>query len=151
MLKNVPAVQETWNQSLARTYPLKKGMATHYSIPIWRIPWTIEPDGLQSMGSKRVAQGWATHTFTFISSVQALSHVWLFVTPMDCNRPGLPVHHQLLELAQTHVHRVSDAIQPSHLLLSPSPAFSLSQNQGLCQGVSSLHQVAKVLEFQLQN
>ena len=71
--------------------------------------------------------------------------------PMDCSTPGLPVHHQLPELTQTHVHRVSDAIQPSHPLLSPSPpAFNISQHQGLFQGVSSLHQVAKVLEFQLQ-
>ena len=54
--------------------------------------------------------------------------------PMDCNIPGFPVHHQLLELAQTYVHRVSDAIQPSHPLLSPSPpAFNLSQHQGLLQ------------------
>ena len=66
--------------------------------------------------------------------------------PMDCSTPGLPVHHQLLELAQTHVHRVGDAIQPSHPLLSPSPpAINLSQHQGLFQGVSSSHQVAKVL------
>ena len=70
---------------------------------------------------------------------------------MDCSMPGFPVHHQLLELAQIHVHRVSDAIQPSHPLSSPSPAFNLSQHQGLFQWVSSLHQVAKVLEFQLQH
>ena len=72
--------------------------------------------------------------------------------PMDCSRPGLPVHHQLLELTQTHVHRVGDAIQPSHLVSSPSPpVFNLSQHQGLFKWVSSLHQVAKVLEFQLQH
>ena len=60
--------------------------------------------------------------------------------PMDCSTPGLPVHHQLLEFTQTHVHRVGDAIQPSHPLLSPSPpAFNLSQHQGLFQQVSSLH------------
>ena len=71
---------------------------------------------------------------------------------VDCSRPGLPVHHQLLELAQTHVHRVCDAIQPSHPLSSPSPpAFNPSQHQGLFKWVSSLHQVAKVLEFQLQH
>ena len=67
--------------------------------------------------------------------------------PMDCSTPGLPVHHQLPEHAQTHVHRLSDAIQPFHPLLSPSPAFNLSQHQGLLQWVSSLHQVARVLEF----
>ena len=70
--------------------------------------------------------------------------------PMNRSMPGLPVHHQLPEFAQTHVHRVSDAIQPSHPLLSPSPpALNLSQNQGLFKWVSSSHQVAKVLEFQL--
>ena len=54
--------------------------------------------------------------------------------PLDCSAPGFPVHHQLLELAQTHVHRVSDAIQPSYPLSSPSPpAFNLSQHQGLFQ------------------
>ena len=71
--------------------------------------------------------------------------------PMDCNTPGFPVLLHLLEFAQTHVHWVGDAIQPSCPLLSPSPfAFNLSQHQGLFQWVSSSHQVAKVLEFQLQ-
>ena len=72
--------------------------------------------------------------------------------PMDCSTPGFPVHHQLLELAQTHVHWVGDAIQPSHPLSSPSPpTFNLSQHQDLFKWVSSLHQVAKVLEFKLQH
>ena len=72
--------------------------------------------------------------------------------PMDCSTPGLPVHHQLPDFTQTHVHWVGDAIQPSHPLSSPSPpAFSLSQHQGLFQWVSSSYQVAKVLEFQLQH
>ena len=72
--------------------------------------------------------------------------------PMNCSMPGLPVHHQLPESTQTHVRRVSDAIQPSHPLSSPSPpAFNLSQHEGLFKWVSSLHQVAKVLEFQLQH
>ena len=66
--------------------------------------------------------------------------------------PGFPVLHHLPEFAQTHVHWVSDAIQPSHSLLSPSPsAFNLSQYQGFFQWVGSLHQVAKVLELQLQH
>ena len=72
--------------------------------------------------------------------------------PMNCSMPGLPVHHQLLDLTQTHVHQVGDAIQPSHPLLAPSPpAFNLSQDQDLFKWASSLHQVAKVLEFQLQH
>ena len=70
----------------------------------------------------------------------------------DSSMSGFPVLHHLLELTQTHVHWVGDAIQPSHLLSSLSlPAFSLSQHQGLFQWVSSSYQVAKVLEFQLQH
>ena len=70
--------------------------------------------------------------------------------PMNLSTPGLPVHHQLPEFTQTHVHRVSDAIQPSYPLLSPSPpALKPSQHQSLFQWVNSLHEVAKVLEFQL--
>ena len=71
--------------------------------------------------------------------------------PMDCRTPGFSVHHQLLEFTQTYVHHVSDAIQPSHPLSSPSPDFNLSQHQGLFKWVISSHQVAKVLEFQLQH
>ena len=70
---------------------------------------------------------------------------------MNCSIPGFPVLHQLLELAQTHVHLVGDAIQPSHALLPPSRVFNLSQHQGLFQLVSSSQWVAKVLELQLQH
>ena len=97
----------------------------------------------------------------FRSHTQTTASWWLssvdqscptLCNPMNCSTPGLPVHHQLLESTQTHVHRVDDAIQSSHLLSSPSPpALNLSQHQGLFQWVSSLHQVAKVLEFQLQH
>ena len=72
--------------------------------------------------------------------------------PMNHSMPGLPVHHQLPEFTQNHVHWVGDVIQPSHPLLFPSPpAFNLSQHQGVFKWVSSSHQVAKVLEFQLQH
>ena len=71
--------------------------------------------------------------------------------PMDCSMSGFPVHHQLPEFTQTHVHWVGDATQPSHPLSSPSPpTINLSQHQGLFKWVNSLYQVAKVLEFQLQ-
>ena len=71
--------------------------------------------------------------------------------PMDCSTPGFPVHHQPPEFTQTHVHSVGDAIQLSHPLSFPSPlALNLSQHQGLFKWVSASHQVAKVLEFQLQ-
>ena len=70
--------------------------------------------------------------------------------PMDCSMPGSPVLQHLPEFAQIHVHSVGNVIQPSRPLSSPSPAFNLSQHQGLCQWISSLHQVAKVLELQHQ-
>ena len=83
-----------------------------------------------------------------ISPVQSRSRVRLFVTPLDCRTPGLPVHHQLPELAQTHAHRVDDAIQPSHPLSSPyPPAFNSSQRRVLFQRVGSSHQVAKCWSF----
>ena len=72
--------------------------------------------------------------------------------PMNRSTPGLPVHHQLPEFTQIHIHWIGDAIQPSYPLSSPPPpAFNLSQHQGLFQWVSSSQQVAKVLEFQLQH
>ena len=86
-------------------------------------------------------------------SVQFSSVTQLCLTlcnSMDCSTPGLLVHHQLPEFTQTHAYWVGDAIQPSHPLLSPSsPTFNLSQHQGLFKWVSSSHQEAKVLEFQL--
>ena len=89
------------------------------------------------------------------SSIQFSSVAQLCPTlcdPVNRSTPGLPVHHQLPESTQTHVHQVGDAIQPSHPLPSPSsPAPNPSQHQGLSQWVSSSHEVAKVLEFQLQH
>ena len=88
-----------------------------------------------------------THEYTGIFSSVSRSCPTL-CDPMDCSMPGLPIHHQLPEFTHMHVHWVSDAIQPSHPLSSPSPpAFNLSQHQGLFQWVSSSHEVAKVLEF----
>ena len=91
--------------------------------------------------------------YSHTDSIQFSSVAQLCLTlcnPMDCSMPGLPVHHQLPEFTQIHVHRVSDAIQPSHPLSSPSPpAPNPSQHQSLFQWVNSSHEVAKVLEFQL--
>ena len=85
-----------------------------------------------------------TYTTVQFSSVSQLSLT--LCDPINCSMPGLPVQHQLPEYTQTHVHWVGDAIQPSH-----PPAFNPSQHQGLFQWVSSSHQVAKLLEFQLQH
>jgi len=87
-----------------------------------------------------------------VAIVQSLSCVWLFVTPKDCSTQDFPVLHCLPKFEQTCVYWDDDAIQSSHPLLSPSPpAFSLSQHQGLFRWVSSLQQVAKVLELQIQH
>ena len=94
------------------------------------------------------------------SSIQSVSQSVSSVTqsclilcdPMNRSTPGLPIHHKLPQFTQTHAHPVSDAIQPSHPLLSPSPpAPNPSQHQGLFQWVNSWHEVAKVLKFQLQH
>ena len=182
MVKNLPALQETWVQSLSQEDTLEKGMATHSRILARRISWTEELGRLHSMGSQRVRHD-ITNTFTFtgqkwiwvfvvlscsprfqwsarfwkmrpqFSSVQFISVAQscpILCDPMNHSTPGLPVHHQLLRFNQTHVHWVSDAIQPSHPLLSPSPpAPNPSQHQSFFQWVNSSHEAAKVLEFQL--
>ena len=89
------------------------------------------------------------HMYQFRSVTQSCP---TFCDPMDCCTPGFPILHQLVELAQTHIHQVDDAIQPSHPLSSPSsPAFNLFQHQGLFKWVRFSHQVDKVLEFHIQH
>ena len=136
--------------------------------------WNSKPQKEESLGRNTDHYGCSSSSFIF-QLLQLHSAFWLLTNfsktsiinfssvqfsrsvcptlcdPMNRSMPGLPVHHQLPESTQTHVHRVGDAIQPSHPLLSPSPpALNLSQHQGLFKWVSSSHQVAKVLEFQLQ-
>ena len=210
-VKNLPAMQdvsqETGILSLGWEDPLKEGMAVHSGVLAWRIPWTEEPSGLQSMGLQRVRHDWSDWAGTRIlywlpwwlsgkesacqetrvwslgqedplekemathSSILGKSHdqrslagysPWgkksqiqlsdsvqfssvaqscpTLCDPMNHSTPGLPVHHQLLEFTQTHVHRVNDAIQPSHPLLTPSPpTFNLSYHQDIFKWVSSSH------------
>ena len=112
-------------------------MQAVFSAPVYPI----------STGKARCASLSVTELTHFSSLVQSCATLW---DPMNPSTPGLPVHHQLPEFTQTHVHRVGDAIQPSHPLLSPStPVPNPSQNQGLFQWVNTSHEVAKVLEFQL--
>jgi len=75
LVKNLPEMQETWVQSLGQKVPLEKEMATHSSLLAWRIPWTREPGGLQSIGLQRVRHDRATNTFTFIHTVQHLAFI----------------------------------------------------------------------------
>ena len=117
----------------------------------------IEPRKRQL--KKRIKYSWifykAFHSLFSVHSVQFSSVVHSCPTlfnPMNHSTPGIPVHHQLPEFPQTHVHWVGDAIQPSHPLSSPSPpALNPSQHQSLFQWVNSSHEVAKVLEFQLRH
>ena len=151
-------MQETRVWFLGWEYPLEKKMATHSSIFAWEIPWTEEPGRLQSMGLQTVRHNLVTKQqinttrSNFISgSVQfSRSVVSDSLRPREPQHSRWWTHHQHPEFTQTHVHRVSDAIQPSHPLSSPSPpAPNPSQHQSLFQWVNALHEVAKVLEFQL--
>ena len=114
--------------------------------------WHVQDPASRSVGPAhckhwQVERGW--HIIQFSSVAKPCPTHW---DTMDCSMPGYPVHYQLLKLVQTLVHWVSDTIQPSHPLSSPSPpAFNLSQHQGLFQLVGSSHQVAKALELQLQH
>ena len=110
----------------------------------WRFLYTIQKN---VRGTRLLAK-----TLNFKSCFRSVTQSCpTLCDPIDCSTSGLPVHHQLPESTQTHVHWVSDAIQPSHPLSSPSPpAFNLSQHQGLFKWVNSSHQVARGLEFQLQ-
>ena len=118
----------------------------------WKASWI---EGIMACG-KSYSCFALSHPFLAVLSSAHFSSVaqscLTLCNPMDHSTPGFPVHHQHLELAQTHVHWVGDVIQPPHPLSSPSPlAFNLSQHQDLFQWDSSSHQVAKVLEFQLQH
>ena len=141
-------------QTLGQKYLLEYEMATHSYILVWKIPWTEKPGRLQSIVAQRVRHDSArmhacAHALHFSSVIQSCPTL---CNPMDCSMPGFPVHHQLPELTQIHIPQVSDAIQTSHPLLSPSlPAFNLGQPQGFFQWVRFSYQVATILEFQLQH
>ena len=125
------------------TYKVKM-LVTNYVL-LFVIPRITVCQAPLSMEFSR-QEYWTVH-YQFSSVAQLCPTL---CNPMNCSTPGLPVRHQLPEFTQTHVHRVVDAIQPSHPLLSPSPpAPNPSQHQSLFQWVNSLHEVAKVLEFQL--
>ena len=115
---------------------------------------SLSDKALQIAEKRREAKGKGEkERYTHLNQFSSVAQSCLtFCNPMDCSRPGLPVHQKYPEFTQTHVHWVGDAIQPSHPQSSPSlPTFNLSQDQSLFQRVSSSQQVARVLEFQLQH
>ena len=170
-----PSIKIT--QNLLPPVSIQHGSHLNNQIPEegTHIPsWVEECQSLCKNSMREVICGLTTTTgnsLPFTSEKEEILHVLVLVSssfavqfssvvqpcstlhdPMDCSTPGLSVHHQLLELAQTHVHWVGDANQPSHPLSSPAPPdFNLSQLQGLFQWVSSLHQVTKILELQHQS
>ena len=146
-------------QDLATKTTARKEKRTHPpqqstpSRPLWESEITSENCELQRDPPRRKnSTGEWENSFTFYpmlrTSAQSLSRVQLSATPWTAAHQASPTITDSQEFTQTHVHWVSDAIQPSHPLSPPSPpAFNLSQDQGLFQRVSSSHQVAKVLEF----
>ena len=125
-LQAEPQREVSWKPWYSFHFPQVPMRYSHASLQFWHFCWAL-----------------LVYIGVYFSSVQSLSPVRL-CHPRGDSLPGFPVHHQLPEPTQTHIHRVSDAIQPSHLPSSPSPpAFNLSQHQSLFQWVSTLHQVAK--------
>ena len=135
MVKNPPAMQVTQVQPLGWEDALEKETATNSSILAWIIPWTEEPCGLQTTGSQRVGHDSdITHPFAALHSIlwacvgscfSVTKLCLVLYDPMDCSMPGFPVLDHLPEFAQTHVHWVSDAMQPSPSESPLSPALTL--------------------------
>ena len=126
-----------------------------YPIPFWEGCSNLHPHQRYAWVVLPLQNTWFITFMLFLTSLQfslVAQSCPTLCDPVNHSTPGLPVHHKLLEFTQTHIHRVSDAIQPSHPLSSPSPpAPNPSQNQRLFQWVNSSHEVAKVLEFQLEH
>ena len=136
MSKNPPAIQETQLQSLGQNSPRsRKWQPTPVFLP-GKSHGQRSLVGYSPRDCKRVLHDLETKQQLAMYSVQ-FSSITLsgptFPDPTDHSTPGLPVHHRLLEFIQTHPHQISDTIQPSHPLSSPSPAFDLSQHEGLFQ------------------
>ena len=145
MVKSLPVMQETWVWYLGWEDPLEDGMAIAKAALKNKIADKDYRQSCHIIKTMFHASILSSVTFIFQFSSVTQSNTTL-CDPMDCSMPGFPDHHQLLEFTQTHVHWISDAIQPSHPLSSPSPpAFNLSQHQGLFQWVISSHQMARVL------
>ena len=147
---------ETFRHLRQALPPCFRASSLHASLPAWPHQ-TAESDSWSNTSSLcklKKKKNWkaANPSESLVQFSSVTQSCPTLCNPMNHSTPGLPVHHQFLESTQTHVHWVGDAIQPSHPLSSPSPpALNLSQHQGLFKWVSSSHQVATGLEFQLQH
>ena len=150
-IKNLPTVQETWVQSLDREDPLEKEMATHFTVLTWKIPWTEKPGRLQSIGSQWVRHNWATKRTHTFSSVQFSYSVMFDSLPsnglqharLPCPSPtpgALKLPSITLEMPSNHLILCHPLLLPPSVFPSIRVFFS-----------ESVHQVARVLEFQLQH
>ena len=134
ILSSVTPFSSCPQSSSIRVFPKEVAICIRWP-KYWSFSYSISPSNEYS-GLISFRVHWFDLFLVQFSSV--IQSCLTFCDPMDCSTPGLPVHHQLPEFTQTHVHCISDAIQPSHPLSSPSPpTFNLSQHQGLCKWVSS--------------
>ena len=139
--RNLGHRNSTWIGTIGSTCLLRGEVAMGSKVNKGQGQRQIHPDNYEHCQ-------WSANLFICCSVTQLCPTL---CDPMNCSMPAFLFCYHLLEFTQTHVHWVSNAIQPSHPLLFPSPAFNLSQHQGLFQWVSYSHHVAKVLEFQLQH
>ena len=148
----LPVPSPSWHYGTSKFWEFRSKRHPLYWVKLAQLDRTFQIKSTLKNKKLNVLSLYQSFKLYSVQSSSVIQSCSTLCDPMDCSTPGLPVHHPLPESTQTHVHWVGDAIQPSHPLLSPSPpAFNLSQHQGLFQWVSSSHQVAKALEFQLQH
>ena len=143
--------QYNTQQWKAKSYPTKVWNKTRMPILTTSLQHNLRSSNHSNQKRKKKKNGREEvnlSPYADIVVVQSPTHVQLFGTPMACSMPGLPVPHHLLKFSQVHVHRIGDAVQPSHPLTPTSPALNLSQHQGLFQWVIYSHQMTKILELQ---
>ena len=123
-VENLPAVQETWVWFLGQEDPLEKEIAAHSSILAWRFPWTKEPSGLQSMGSRRVGHDWANFTFIGLVSGQCGSDFLFFFKWFNCELRGSGLQsmraHLCTQIISPLLDGVLDGLPGQHILICPT-------------------------------
>ena len=162
MVKNLPAMRETWDRSLGWKDPLEEGLATHSSILPWRIPWPEEPGGLQSMGLQKIGHSWATACWVILFCCCSVTKSCpTFCDLVDCSTPCFLVLHYLTEFAQTCVcllsqwchQTISSSVVPFSFCPQSFPAsgsFPMSQLFASCGQIIRASASASVLPINIQ-